>query len=421
MNSLTHCERANIFFSLAWLVDSPTSDLSQPPPNNTTLPPPTHLHSTTHCFADTWALGPESPSSWGVHGVAWVCFGSDNSHFKQRLTLLSPWRAYIRAFVAPSCNTPPYQRCSPSPPLTNMHTSVGCAQSPHRLVSLWSYFSFTLQTVYFALFRCTNDVMFVTYKNMLMGPTSTRRVRTPPRYATIPILLCVHTVSIFLKTWWNCVSTSPKSSTVDLHIARHDVVLLHSLNLLYYNDVSGATVPQGVVPLPTHLLRCHGSLLALAVLLVSSHMCGLGLCPFSRWVCDLLTKGCRGPSPKCELLEEHLVSLLVSSHMCGLSLRPFSRLVCDLLPKGGRPPTVDHRLWPGLSPKGDLPDDYLVSSLANNSLTYPGHGGGAPFHRALCSLVVRVTWLLGPVTTESEDACQPTNTVNCFYPLSGWA
>jgi len=47
---------------------------------------------------------------------------------------------------------------------------------------------------------------------------STRRVRTPPRYAAIPVLICVHAMSVFLKIWWWCFSTSPESSTVDLPI-----------------------------------------------------------------------------------------------------------------------------------------------------------------------------------------------------------
>jgi len=36
------------------------------------------------------------------------------------------------------------------------------------------------------------------------------------------------------------------------------------------------------------------------------YMCGLGLCPFSGWVCDLLLRGGQGLSPECASPEEYL-------------------------------------------------------------------------------------------------------------------
>jgi len=47
---------------------------------------------------------------------------------------------------------------------------------------------------------------------------STQRVCTSPRYATIPVLLCVHAVTVTLKICWWFVGTSPKSDTVNLLI-----------------------------------------------------------------------------------------------------------------------------------------------------------------------------------------------------------
>jgi len=43
--------------------------------------------------------------------------------------------------------------------------------------------------------------------------------------------------------------------------------------------------------------------------------------------------------------------------------------------------------------------------------------GGGTIPWALCSLVVKRIWLLELVSP--EDACQPTNIVNCFYLLDG--
>jgi len=54
---------------------------------------------------------------------------------------------------------------------------------------------------------------------------------------------------------------------------------------------------------PTHLLPCFQ--FAHAALLVP-FMCGLGLCPFSGLVCDLLLRGGRGRSPECAWPEEYL-------------------------------------------------------------------------------------------------------------------
>ena len=55
------------------------------------------------------------------------------------------------------------------------------------------------------------------------------------------------------------------------------LVLVSSLNLLYYNDISTSKVPQGAAPL---LTSCHVSLPMLSCLPLL-HVCGLGLCPFS--------------------------------------------------------------------------------------------------------------------------------------------
>jgi len=58
--------------------------------------------------------------------------------------------------------------------------------------------------------------IFVTYRLMTM--VSIKKVCTPPRYATIPVLFYVSTVPVFLKIWQWRVSTSLKSGTVDLPI-----------------------------------------------------------------------------------------------------------------------------------------------------------------------------------------------------------
>jgi len=55
-------------------------------------------------------------------------------------------------------------------------------------------------------------------RNKSMMTVSTWRVHTPPRYATIPVLLYVYAVSVFLKIWWWCVSNSLESGKVDLPI-----------------------------------------------------------------------------------------------------------------------------------------------------------------------------------------------------------
>jgi len=61
--------------------------------------------------------------------------------------------------------------------------------------------------------------------------------------------------------------------------ARNAVILVPSLNLLYYNDVSASKVSPGAAPLPTScLVACLPMLSCLSVL----HMCGLGL-GFGVW------------------------------------------------------------------------------------------------------------------------------------------
>jgi len=65
------------------------------------------------------------------------------------------------------------------------------------------------------------------------------------------------------------------------------------------------------------------------------HMCGLGLCPFSRLVYDpsLLLRGGRGGlSPECALPQEHLVS-----HSCRALLGGHGAVWClTYLPVNGR-------------------------------------------------------------------------------------
>jgi len=62
------------------------------------------------------------------------------------------------------------------------------------------------------------DVPFVTYTSLMMVPTC--RVYTPPSYATIPILICRHVVSVLLNIRWWCVSTCPNSGTIPTHCTR---------------------------------------------------------------------------------------------------------------------------------------------------------------------------------------------------------
>jgi len=70
--------------------------------------------------------------------------------------------------------------------------------------------------------------------------------KSPPRYATIPVLLCACSVSILLKTWWWCVSTFPDSDTVNLPTAGMLLPLYFSyIIVLYYSGVSTSTAFQG--------------------------------------------------------------------------------------------------------------------------------------------------------------------------------
>jgi len=127
---------------------------------------------------------------------------------------------------------------------------------------------FTLQTVQVAFFSCMFDVIFVTYKSMTT--VWTRRVSTPPRYVTIPVLPCVPAVPVFLKTLWWCVSPSLESSTGDLPLECCCACV--SVNSLY----STSKVPHGPV-------RCPFPPLAHAFLLVSSvHVWSRS--PIFQWV-----------------------------------------------------------------------------------------------------------------------------------------
>jgi len=71
------------------------------------------------------------------------------------------------------------------------------------------------------------------------------------------------------------------------------------LNLLCHNDVSASKLPQDAVPLPISCLFPVGP----ACLFCT---CGLGLCPFSGLVYDLLLRDGGGVSPECALPEEYL-------------------------------------------------------------------------------------------------------------------
>jgi len=87
------------------------------------------------------------------------------------------------------------------------------------------------------LFVCMFDSIFVTYKSMMT--VSTQRVCGPPRYATTPVLLCVHAVPVFLK--YDDVSVLPPNLVRWTH-PFNAVVFVPSLNLLYYNDVSTSMI-----------------------------------------------------------------------------------------------------------------------------------------------------------------------------------
>jgi len=128
-------------------------------------------------------------------------------------------------------------------------------------------------------------------------------------------------------------------------------------------------------------------------------------------------RSCQAPQmPSVQGCESGVGSLL---YMCGIGLCPFSGLVYDLLLRGRR----------GLSPDCVLPQEYLIHNLdvhclENNRafwcLTYPS--GATPFHWALRSLVIREARLLELVSPRMHASPQTLSTVltqpavNCFYP-----
>ena len=63
-----------------------------------------------------------------------------------------------------------------------------------------------------------------------------------------------------------------------------------------------------------------------------------------------------------------MLSWLSLLYMCGLGLCPFRRLVCDLLLRGGR----------GLSPDCALPEEYLGHNLDEHCLEQTGESGSLP-------------------------------------------
>jgi len=133
-----------------------------------------------------------------------------------------------------------------------------------------------------------------------MMTVSTRRVCTPPRYTTISVLLCVHAVSIFLKMWWSCASTSPKPG-VDLPIKCCWVCTFPQFAILQWCIGLDGNPRCGA---PFHLLACF--VLALAVLLVSAvHVWSRSL---SFWWVVLWSaaKGSSGAKPECVLPLEYL-------------------------------------------------------------------------------------------------------------------
>jgi len=94
--------------------------------------------------------------------------------------------------------------------------------------------TFTLQTVQVALFTCVFDVILVTHKRMMTIPTPTC---APPRYDTIPVLLCVYAVSVLLEIWWWCVSNFPETgSGVRVWVYDKVSVLLVSCSVMCCQD-----------------------------------------------------------------------------------------------------------------------------------------------------------------------------------------
>ena len=143
------------------------------------------------------------------------------------------------------------------------------------------------------------------------------------------------------------------------------VVLVPFPNLLYFNDVSTSKVPQGAAaPLPTSCPCCIWSLV---------YMCGLGRCPSSGLVCNLLPRGRRG--------------LRLKVH-CQRSISFHNH---DML--------HNHDMH------------CLEDTGALWCLSYPS--GGAPFLLVLCFLVVRETWLLGLVS----PSMRISKSINSSYNL----
>jgi len=132
---------------------------------------------------------------------------------------------------------------------------------------------------------CTIVILFVTCKSMMT--VSTRRMCIPPRYTTIPVLFYACAVPDFPKTWCWCVSTSPESGTVNLPIESRCPCVLINLYITMMINLAGFSKYSA----PTHLLPVLSCVSLLCV-------CGLGLCPVSGLVCDLLSKNRKGLSPK---------------------------------------------------------------------------------------------------------------------------
>ena len=138
------------------------------------------------------------------------------------------------------------------------------------------YPSFSVKYVYIYISTCVNIVTSIhTYIYIYIYI-----------YIHIYTRLSLCPYCALLKMWCGCASISPKSGTVSLPI---EVVVLLSficLNLHTYNNVSPAKVSQGAAPLPTSLpILSYMSLPC---------RCGLGLCPFSGLVYDVLLRSHRG-------------------------------------------------------------------------------------------------------------------------------